>query len=96
MGKKGRQLPQNAYVTLRDLPGTRVMFWVVDACPYCGERHLHPAGNLRDSDPSERLGEAAAPCEPGRNYVLSLPPKKQRKGKAGRKRSGSRDLEEEW
>lgn len=88
MSKKSRRTVQPAYVTLRDLPGTRVMFWVVDACPYCGERHLHPAGNLRSADPGERLGEVAAPCDPERRYDLQLPPKPQRKkGKEARRKA---------
>ena len=87
MGKKDRRTPQPAFVTLRDLPGTRVMFWVVGECPYCGERHLHPAGNLRTADPGERLGEVPAPCDPERLYDLQLPPRPQRKkGKEARKK----------
>lgn len=87
MGKRDRSGPQPAYVTLRDLPGTQIMFWVVDACPYCGERHVHPAGNLRTADPGERLGEQTAPCDPGRSYDLLLPPRPKKKtGKTERRR----------
>ena len=88
MAKKDRRSPQPAFVTLRDMPGTRVMFWVVDACPYCGERHAHVIGNLRTADPVDALGEIPAPCQPERLYVLSLPPKPKRKGgKEGRRRA---------
>ena len=87
MGKKDRSLPRTAFVTLRDLPGTRVMFWVVDECPYCGERHMHIAGNLRSADPGESLGEYPAPCDPTRTYDLELPPKpKKKQGKEARRR----------
>lgn len=79
MGKRDRPGPRPAYVTLRDLPGTRVMFWVVEACPYCGGQHLHPAGNLRTADPGERLGEQPAPCDPDRTYDLLLPPRPKKK-----------------
>lgn len=87
MGKKDRSLPRTAFVTLRDLPGTRVLFWVVDDCPYCGERHLHVAGNLRTADPGESLGEYPAPCDPARTYELALAPKpKKKQGKEARRR----------
>ena len=88
MGKKDRTVPRTAFVSLRDMPGTRVMFWVVDECPYCGERHLHLAGNIRDADPGETLGEYPAPCTPDRIYELALPPRPKRKaGKEERKRA---------
>ncbi|PNY80440.1 hypothetical protein [Deinococcus koreensis] len=88
MGKKDRQGPRIAFVTLRDMPGTQVMFWVVDECPYCGERHAHLAGNLRDADPGETLGEHPAPCRPERSYELTLPPRPKRKvGKEERRRA---------
>lgn len=95
MGKKDRSI-QPAIVTLRDMPGTRVMFWAVESCPYCGETHLHLAGNLRSADPSDSLGEQPAPCDPTRPYVLTLAPRPQRnkKGKKGRKRKAWD--EEEW
>lgn len=104
MGKKDRRnaAPALAFVTLRDLPGTRVLFWVVDSCPYCGERHLHVAGNMRsaEADPGETLGEHPAPCDPTRPDVLSLPPRpKKKRGKQERRRErhaarfGSADLD---
>lgn len=87
MGKRDRQGPRPAYVTLRDLPGTRLMFWVVGECPYCAGRHLHPAGNLRTADPGERLGEQPAPCDPTRTYELQLPPRpKKKSGKQTRRK----------
>lgn len=87
MGKKDRHTPRTAFVTLRDLPGTRVMFWLVTDCPYCGGQHLHPAGNLRSADPSDTLGEHAASCNPERRYVLTLPPRPARKrGKEARRK----------
>ena len=100
MGKKDRNLPRTAFVSLRDMPGTRVMFWVVDECPYCGERHLHLAGNIRDADPGDTLGECPAPCRPDRLYDLTLPPRPKRKaGKEERKRarraSRASDLDDE-
>lgn len=96
MGKKDRRTPQPAYVTLRDLPGTRVMFWLVEQCPYCGERHLHPAGHLRTADPSDTLGEVPAPCDPGRPYELLLPPKPKRKGGKDARRKARRAGKTEW
>ncbi|UID69220.1 hypothetical protein DRO_0212 [Deinococcus radiodurans R1 = ATCC 13939 = DSM 20539] len=78
MGKKDRLTTRPAFVTLRDLPGTRVMFWVVGECPYCGERHLHPAGNLRTADPGERLGEVPAPATRSASTTCNSP-KPQRK-----------------
>ncbi|MVN87828.1 hypothetical protein GO986_13775 [Deinococcus sp. HMF7620] len=97
MGKKERRTPQMAYVTLRDMPGTRVMFWVVDACPYCGERHLHVAGNLRTADPGETLGEVPAPCQPERPYILALPPRPKRKaGKEERRRARRVGKQDDW
>lgn len=87
-GAKGdRNAVQTAFVTLRDLPGTRVMFWVVGECPYCGGRHVHPAGNLRTADPGERLGEQTAACDQARTYELLLPPRPGKKaGKDGKRR----------
>ncbi|WP_221088978.1 hypothetical protein [Deinococcus aquaedulcis] len=97
MAKKDRRSPQPAFVTLRDMPGTRVMFWVVDSCPYCGERHLHVAGNLRTADPGETLGEVPAPCQPERPYVLSLPPRPKRKGgKEERRRERRENKRDDW
>lgn len=93
--KKDRHQPRPAFVTLRDIPGTRVMFWVVDECPYCGERHLHIAGNLRTADPGESLGEYPAPCQPDRMYELTLPPR-PRKEKGRRKTKRSRWDDEDW
>ena len=92
MKGKNRQgaVPQ-ASVTLRELPGTRIAFWVVGACPWCGGQHFHPAGNSRD-DPAERLGEVPAPCDPARRYTLSLPPRPQsRGGKRAQKRRERRE-----
>lgn len=95
MGKRDRHAVRTAYVTLRDLPGSRVMFWVVDECPYCGGRHFHPAGNLRTADPGERLGEQPAMCDPSLTYELTLPPRpKKKNGKQERRkerREGKRD-----
>lgn len=95
MGKKSRlanHLP--AIVDLRDMPGTRVMFWVVNACPYCGEQHLHLAGNLRSADPGDTLGEQVAPCDPEKVYELMLPPRpRKKKGKRGRRTDWS---DEDW
>lgn len=91
MGKRDRSGPRPAFVTLRDLPGTRVMFWVVETCPYCGGQHAHPAGNLRTADPSERLGEQPAPCEPGRTYDLTLPPRPKKKNSRQERRKERRE-----
>ncbi|MFC4426298.1 hypothetical protein [Deinococcus navajonensis] len=97
MGKKDRRAPRTAVVTLRDLPGTRVMFWLVQDCPYCGASHLHPAGNLRTADPAETLGERPAPCDPARLYVLSLPPRPQKKrGKEARRRERRAGRTNDW
>lgn len=93
MAKKDRHMPRTAFVTLRDMPGTRVMFWVVDECPYCGDRHLHVIGNLRSADPSDGLGEYPAPCKPERTYELTLPPRSTRK--TGRRRGKRVDHEDE-
>jgi hypothetical protein len=90
MGKKDRSSPRTAFVTLRDMPGTSVMFWVVDECPYCGERHLHLAGNLRDADPADTLVEVAAPCAPERRYELTLPPRPKRKASKEERRRARR------
>ena len=95
MGKKSglaNHLP--ALVELRDMPGTRVMFWVVNACPYCGEQHLHLAGNLRSADPGDTLGEQVAPCDPEKVYELMLPPRpRKKKGKRSRRTDWS---DEDW
>ena len=94
MGKKDRLTTRPAFVTLRDLPGTRVMFWVVNACPYCGEQHLHLAGNLRSADPGDTLGEQVAPCDPEKVYELMLPPRpRKKKGKRSRRTDWS---DEDW
>lgn len=94
MAKKDRHGPRTAFVTLRDMPGTQVMFWMVEPCPYCGERHLHLAGHLR-ADPGESLGEHPAPCQPDRTYELTLEPRpKKKKGARGRGRRGWDD--EDW
>ncbi|WP_034387115.1 hypothetical protein [Deinococcus sp. YIM 77859] len=90
MGKRDRRGLRPAFVTLRDLPGTRVMFWVVEHCPYCGGQHVHPAGNLRTADPGERLGEQPAPCEPGRTYDLTLPPRPKKKNSIRQERRRER------
>ncbi|EYB69770.1 hypothetical protein DEIPH_ctg002orf0101 [Deinococcus phoenicis] len=100
MGKRDQNAAHTAFVTLRDLPGTRVMFWVVEDCPYCGGRHFHPAGNLRNADPGERLGEQPAACDPARTYELLLPPRPKKKaGKQERRkerREGKRrDIDDE-
>lgn len=86
MGKKARLANHlTATVDLRDMPGTRVMFWVVQHCPYCGEQHMHLAGNLRSADPGDTLGEQVAPCNPEKVYQLTLPPVKKKKGKRKRR-----------
>lgn len=77
------------------MPGTRVMFWVVDACPYCGGQHLHVAGNLRSADPGEVLGEQPAPCDPKRVYELVLAPRSAKKKKGKRARRTRWD-DEDW
>lgn len=99
MGKKDRHTPQTATVHLRDMPGTQVMFWEVEQCPYCGERHLHLAGNLRSADPGDTLGEQPAPCTPGRTYELTLPPRPRSKKKNKAERRAAKKLgldDEEW
>jgi len=97
MGKRDRLGSQPAFVTLRDLPGTQIMFWVVDACPYCGGRHVHPAGNLRTADPGERLGEQTASCDPARSYELQLAPRPKKKaGKQQRRRERREGKVNDW
>lgn len=89
------QRPQ-AFAALRQMPGTRVWFWVVDSCPLCGGSHVHPAGGPRD-DPEERLGEVAAPCQAGATYRLSLPPKPlARGGKRARHKRERRAGRQGW
>jgi len=78
-GKKALVVNPQAWVTLREMPGTRVMFWVVESCPYCAKQHFHLAGK-RDDDPEERLGEVKAPCQGEHTYTLNLPPRAQTKG----------------
>ena len=73
---KPPSIPEVA-VTFRELPGTRVGFWVLPVCPFCGEQHFHPAGANRD-DPFDKLGEVEARCHRGR-YVIGLPPRPRRK-----------------
>ncbi len=95
MAKKHRQpsAPQEVYVDLLNMPGTKVLFWAVGECPFCGARHYHPAGTERD-DPGERLGEAQAPCGNGA-YILALQPRPLRKkGKKGKRRDGWDDYDE--
>lgn len=88
-GVKGKKVRANhlpAVVELRDMPGTQVMFWVVQECPYCAGQHLHLAGNLRSADPGDTLGEQVAACDPERVYELMLPPRqKKKKGKRSRR-----------
>ncbi|WP_293911886.1 hypothetical protein [Deinococcus sp.] len=82
-------------VSFRELPGTRVGFWIVAPCPHCAQTHFHPAGSGQ-ADPLERLGEVEARCGLGR-YVMGLPPrprsKKERKAvnKRGRRVGGESD-----
>ena len=95
MAKKHRQpsAPQEVYVDLLNMPGTKVLFWGVGECPYCGARHYHPAGTERD-DPGERLGEAQAPCGNG-SYILALQPRPPRKkGKKAKRRDSWDDFDE--
>ncbi|SMB94793.1 hypothetical protein [Deinococcus hopiensis] len=97
MAKRDRTASRTAFVTLRDLPGTRLMFWVVSECPYCAGQHLHPAGNLRTADPGERLGEQPAPCDPSRTYELSLAPRpKKKSGKNERRRARREGKVRDW
>lgn len=68
------------------MPGTRVLFWAVGECPFCGAKHYHAAGTERD-DPGERLGEVQSGCGVGA-YILALPPRSLRKkGKKGKRRA---------
>ena len=71
MAKKHRQpsAPQDVYVDLLLMPGTRVLFWAVGECPFCGAKHYHAAGTERD-DPGERLGEVQSGCGGGA-YILA-------------------------
>ncbi len=88
MAKKHRQpsAPQDVYVDLMLMPGTKVLFWAVGECPFCGAKHYHAAGTERD-DPGERLGEVLAGCGGGA-YILALPPRPLRKkGKKGKRRA---------
>ncbi|WP_407538760.1 hypothetical protein Q0M94_11310 [Deinococcus radiomollis] len=95
MAKKNRQpsAPQEVYVDLMLMPGTKVLFWAVAECPYCEARHYHPAGTER-GDPGERLGEVQAPCGNG-PYILALQPRPLRKkGKKGKRRDSWDDFDE--
>lgn len=53
--------------------GREGWLWVVEKCPYCGERHVHGGGGL-DDDPVRFLGDRAAPCKQSNDlrvaYVL--------------------------
>lgn len=86
-------------VTFRELPGTRVGFWVVPICPFCSATHFHPAGAGK-TDPLQKLGEVAARCGEGR-YIIGLAPKSKRKkerraeNKRARK-AGSGDAWDDW
>ena len=89
MGKpKPVRIPEVA-VAFRELPGTRVGFWVLPVCPFCGEQHFHPAGAGK-ADPMEKLGEVEARCGRGR-YIITLPPrakgKKERRAENKRRRA---------
>ena len=44
--------------------------WIVDACPFCGGRHVHGAG-VPESDSLAYLGHRAADCGRG-GYSLTL------------------------
>ncbi|AWN22846.1 hypothetical protein DKM44_06075 [Deinococcus irradiatisoli] len=81
-------------VSFRELPGTRVGFWVVASCPFCAATHFHPAGAGK-TDPMEKLGEVEARCGQGR-YVIGLPPKpkrkKERRAENKRARKSGRDV----
>ncbi|ADV66458.1 hypothetical protein [Deinococcus maricopensis] len=77
-----------APVTLREMPGTRVLLWVVDPCPYCAGTHFHPAGRGDLAEAQLRLGEVPAACDAGRLYTLQVPPKPKRtRGKEERRRA---------
>ncbi|PYE56683.1 hypothetical protein DES52_101488 [Deinococcus yavapaiensis KR-236] len=77
-----------AFARLAAFPGTRVLAWVVDECPYCGARHFHSTGGAKE-DPKDRLVEVKAPCQEAGEYVLAEPPK-QRKGNRQAKRKQER------
>ena len=88
-----------APVTLRDLPGTRVLLWVVEPCPFCAGTHFHPAGRADLAEAQLRLGEAPAACDATRVYTLQVPPKPKRtRGKDERRkarRAARRALEDD-
>ena len=100
-GKKALPVNPMAWVSLREMPGTRVAFWAVQECPFCGAQHFHLAG-ARGSEPEERLGETRAPCQSAtgqadRIYTLSLPPRVQTKGgKRAQQRRERRDSRRLW
>jgi hypothetical protein len=61
---------RTAYARLVQYPtGNRQ--WVIDLCPYCGQKHFHGAG-LPGENPSDFLGDRCAHCvsQESRIYVL--------------------------
>ena len=54
-----------------------VLLWIVEACPFCEQRHTHGAGP-RGGDPFDLLGARMAHCAPDgsgpRAYLLRAHP----------------------
>lgn len=99
--RRASSTPPLAFARLAAFPGTRVVAWVVDACPYCGARHFHSAGGFKE-DPKERLGETKAPCQETAPYVIVEPPrprKEHRKAKRKQERRQAKSAahdDDEW
>ncbi len=57
---KEQKLPE-ADVFLQQDTATGMNFWIIEKCPYCGNRHKHHAGNDND-DPKDYLGHQKSLC----------------------------------
>lgn len=65
------EAPPAAYAQLER--GAENWIWAIDACPYCGHRHIHGGGSLY-GDPRQLLGDRAPHCAGDKtglpNYLL--------------------------
>lgn len=76
LGENPERYP-SAEARLKIIPGVRqykpeIRYWVIDECPYCGDKHTHGAGTPGE-DPRDLLSHRAQHCHvwhDGHGYVL--------------------------